>query len=252
MTARYGESPLSAERRREVTRTWDDSIKGLRPGLPYGEDDWKRAEAGLDHLRSWEELAGRPRRREVGAGVPTLEEFLEIVKGAAGGHDRRGSRSPSATPAAPRACPPKEGLWDYTWVRRSQAYRWMADFRKQGHPWLTGRWLKARYGYGRLSGSTQARTKRDELGPRGGRVVRSPGGRPCPACSSYWTRTPSAPLRYRALGERRSLRDQAAVELERAMVDVYRPAGPPADVTQKSGAPGQPCQAPGAPRKGNQ
>ena len=59
-------------------------------------------------------------------------------------------------------------------------------------------------------------------------------------------------LRHRALDARRSLRDQAAVELERAMVDVYRPEAPPPDVTQKSGAPGQPCQAPGAPRKGNQ
>ena len=56
-------------------------------------------------------------------------------------------------------------------------------------------------------------------------------------------------LQHRALDERRGVRDQAAVELERALVDVYRPEPPPTDVTQKSGAPGGPCQVPGAPRK---
>jgi hypothetical protein len=56
-------------------------------------------------------------------------------------------------------------------------------------------------------------------------------------------------LRHRALGEGRSLRAQASWELERALVDVFRPPAP-SDVTHKSGAPGQPWQAPGAPRKG--
>lgn len=56
-------------------------------------------------------------------------------------------------------------------------------------------------------------------------------------------------LRSRALDARRSLRDQAAIELERALVEVYRSEPPPTDVTQKSRAPGDPCQAPGAPRK---
>jgi hypothetical protein len=56
-------------------------------------------------------------------------------------------------------------------------------------------------------------------------------------------------LRHRALGERRSLRDQAAHELERALLDVFRPQAPP-DIAHKSEAPGAWQGPPGAPRKG--
>ena len=57
-------------------------------------------------------------------------------------------------------------------------------------------------------------------------------------------------LQFKAIAARRDVRDQAAHELERALVDVFRAAPPAETPAPKSGAPGQPCQAPGAPGKG--
>jgi len=59
-------------------------------------------------------------------------------------------------------------------------------------------------------------------------------------------------LQFKAAGARRDVRDQAAHELERALVGVFHPGPPPeAAPEQKSGAPGQPWPGPRRAEKGN-
>jgi hypothetical protein len=152
VTARYGDSPLYAERRRRIDRTWEDGVRGLQ--FPHDRDDRVRAEAGLRHLRTWEESHER-RRKQPGAGRPTAEEFTTKCEEVATDMWRRG------IPVDDR-----EVFLGYLGEpsNKTTLYAWLRDYRRRPEfAWLT--WPNLRLRLRRNVLDEDGRTKRDTRRP---------------------------------------------------------------------------------------
>jgi hypothetical protein len=151
-TARAGESPLYAERRRQVDRTWDDAVRGQQ--LSHDRDDRVRAEGMLRHLRALEETIGR-RRKQPGAGRPSAEAFVAKCEEIAADMWRREIPVDDREVFLGYLGEPSNKTTLYAWLK---AYR-----RRPEYAWLT--WPNLRLHLRRNVLGEDGRTKRDSRRP---------------------------------------------------------------------------------------